>query len=180
MKKTSKIIILGGLLTLLAYLTLTKSGRAFAAKLGIKIMDISQAGISAIAGHEGFSAKPYNDPPGSTKWSIGFGHQLQPGETFTTVTIPQAMEILKRDTANANATVKRLIRVPLTVAQHDALVSFVFNIGSYAFETGSVPSKINAQNFIGAAATMRLYNKAGGQINNALIARRATESAAFA
>lgn len=146
-------------------------------------MKISRAGLEYIAKKEGFAETPYNDPPGSAKYSIGYGHQIQSGENLTRVNKEQALNLLAADTASANATVSRYITRPLTQVQHDALVSFVFNVGSGNFSTGSVPKKINAGDFKGAAATIRQYNKI--HVGNALVespaltARRNEEAVVF-
>lgn len=142
---------------------------------------ITEAGVNMIAKFEGFSAKPYNDPPGSTKWSIGFGHQILPGEDYMTreISVDEGRALLALDTAKAQQAVRDNIKVNLTPAQFDALTSFVFNIGVTAFKKGTVPAKINAGNFDRAAETMRKYIYAGGEKNAALIARREVEASAF-
>lgn len=166
--------IIGGVLVLLA-ISRTKVGRGI-------VQTITDAGVKMIAEFEGFSAKAYNDPPGSAKWSIGFGHQILPGEPYMSreITVDEGRALLAADTAKAQQAVRETIKVPLTPAQFDSLTSFVYNVGVSAFKTGTVPAKINAKNFAGAAATMRQYNKAGGRIDKALIARRDVEASAFA
>lgn len=146
------------------------------------VQTITDAGVNMIAQFEGFSEKAYNDPPGSTKFSIGFGHQIQPGEPYMsqTITVEQGRALLAQDTANAQIAVRSAITRPLTPAQFDALTSFVYNIGPAAFKSGTVPSKVNAGDFTAVAATMREYNKAGHVVNSALVARRDVEASAFA
>ena len=178
--KIIKPLMLVGLLGILAYLTLSKQGKLLALSIGGGIMNISDKGIAFISNFEGFSDKPYNDPPGSRKWSIGYGHQILPGEILTSVTRDQAATLLAKDTAIANAAITENITVPLTQAQHYALVSFVYNVGVYAFKSGSVPSRINSGNFSDAAATMKKYIYAGGSVNQALVERRKSEASAFA
>jgi len=146
-------------------------------------MELSSAGLDFIAGIEGFSPTAYNDPPGSSKWSIGYGHQIKPNDGLALNSIidrDRALELLRQDTLIAEQAVARNIHVALTQRQYDALVSFVFNIGETAFRNGTVPAKINAGNFQAAASTILLYNKAGGVISNALIARREREAGTFA
>jgi lysozyme len=173
MKKTDWLLLTGALAALFVFLRFTEQGKNI-------MQQITQAGIDAIAKLEGFSATPYNDPKGSDKWSIGYGHQIQPDEHFTSITVEQGKQLLAQDTRNAQEAVKRNIHVALTTAQFDALTSFVYNIGIHAFESGTVPAKINAGDYAAAAATMREYNKAGGKVNLALVARRALEASAFA
>lgn len=128
---------------------------------------------------EGFSAVPYNDPPGSNKYSIGYGHQIQPGESFTSIDRVEAAALLVSDTETARDAVDGLITAPLNSAQYAALVSFVYNVGSGAFANGTVPEKINSGDFQAAANTMRRYINAGGRVNAGLVARRDIEAASF-
>lgn len=151
---------------------------------GAKILQtITDAGVNMIAQFEGFSAKAYNDPPGSTKWSIGFGHQIQPGEPYMTqeITVDQGRLLLAQDTANAQAAVRSVITRPLTDAQFNSLTSMAFNIGSAAFKGSTLVSLVNSGNFAGAANFMRThYITAGGVHSDTLVARRDTEASAFA
>lgn len=173
-------LVLGVLLSMLAWLTMTRSGKNFAGKIGAKIMEFSDAGLEMLMSFEGFSPTPYPDPPGSGKYSIGFGHQIKPWESFEKITRKDAIELLRADTEHAKRVVSSTITVPLSQEQFDALVSFVYNIGENAFRVGTVPSKINAGNFTAAAETMRRYINSGGRVNFGLVARRNQEAAAFA
>lgn len=128
---------------------------------------------------EGFSATAYNDPQGSDKYSIGFGHQIKAGENFGTITRAEGIILLAQDTADAQDAVDQYVTAPLNMEQRAALVSFVYNVGVGAFSRGSVPEKLNAGDFHGAAATMRRYIHAGGAINAGLVARREIEAATF-
>lgn len=145
---------------------------------------ITEAGIKLIASFEGFSATPYNDPPGSNKWSIGFGHQILPGENLKNITVEQGRALLLKDTIKAQGIINSTIKVPLTSQQFDSLTSFIFNVGEGAYHSGSVPIKINKKDFTGAANTMRQYNKsrnANGVLvfNQTLADRRDIEASAF-
>ena len=150
------------------------------------IQQITDAGVKMIAQFEGFSDKAYNDPPGSDKWSIGFGHQIQPGEPYMTytMTVEEGRALLAQDTAKAQATVRNAITYPLTPAQFDALTSFVYNLGAGAFTSGTIPAKLNAGNLPAAAATILQYNKVRQldgtlAVSDALTTRRQAEAAAF-
>ena len=61
-----------------------------------------------------------------------------PGEQFSTITEADAIELLRRDLAIAEAAVRRLISVTLTQSQFDALVSFTFNLQRRRRRTGEV------------------------------------------
>jgi len=177
-----KPIILVGLLGALAYLTLTKSGKEFARKLGGNIVDLSQSGINFIRGQEGFSSTSYKDATGQ---SIGYGHFIKPGESFpATITEAQGRVLLSQDTALANAAVKNSVKVPLTQDQHDALVSLTYNIGVTAFRNSTLLKKLNASDYAGAAAQFSVWNKSRDPHNNlvvntSLVSRRAQEKELF-
>lgn len=173
-------ILLTGLATVLAYLTLTQQGKEFARKIGNTIMDIPQYGIDLIKDIEKFSAKAYRDAGG---FSIGYGHFIKPGENFTTLSEQQASALLAADTANAAAVIKRYVTVPLNVNQTSALLSFVYNVGEGQFRTSTLLKKLNAGDYAGAANQFAVWNKthSGGVlvVSPALIARRVTEKSTF-
>jgi lysozyme len=165
---------------LVFWLMKTQSGQAALKKGESVVSQLTQAGLDMIAQFEGFAPTPYNDPPGSTKYSIGFGHQIQPGENLTRVTLDEAKALLAKDTAHAQDVVRSVITRPLTDAQFNALTSLVYNIGESAFRAGTIPTKVNAGDFARVAQTMQAYNKSGGQVNASLVKRRAVEASAFA
>ncbi len=62
--------------------------------------------------------------------TIGYGHRLTPGESFPNgITAAEAEAILSQDVQIAEQAVERLVKVPLTQGEFDALVDFVFNLG---------------------------------------------------
>ena len=46
---------------------------------------------------EGLRLSKYNDPPGSSLYSIGYGHQLRPGETYSVITESVANQLFDSD-----------------------------------------------------------------------------------
>ena len=167
-----------------ARLTLLVAGLALAVVIFVKsrggIVETGKGFLSLIKKFEGFAAHPYDDPPGSGKKSVGWGHQITPGENFNyPMSMGTASALLDRDSVVARNAVARHVSVTLTGAQHDALISFVYNIGETQFVRGTVPKKINAGDLPGAGRTMLLYNKAGGVVNAGLVKRRTIEAAPF-
>jgi lysozyme len=140
---------------------------------------LSDNGLNAIKQREGFSSARYEDPQGSGKYSIGYGHQIKANEILDNISENVASQLLYQDTASAVDTVNSNISADLTQPQFDALVSFVFNVGAGAFIGGSVPEKINSGDLAGATNTMKLYIHAGGITAPALVARRAQEVRQF-
>lgn len=175
-KMKKQDIMAYGLTGIAAFLWLTQTGRDIAAKLGSKIMQISDSGLRLIAGFEGFSATPYPDAQGQ---SIGFGHFIKPGEEFTEITEAEGYALLHQDAASADAAVNRLVTVPLTQNQHDALVSLVYNIGEGNFQISTMLRLINAGNYNSAAAQFDRWDQSQGVVLGSLQDRRADEKALF-
>ena len=134
------------------------------------------AGLASLKREEGFAATPYPDHKGN---SIGYGHLIKPGENLTYLTEPQAADLLLQDVAWAEAAVTGAVRVPLSPAQFDALVSFAYNVGAGAFRASTLVRKLNAGDFNGAAAEFPRWVNASGRPLPALIARRDREQSLF-
>lgn len=144
----------------------------------------SEAGKQFLAGFEGVVLKAYPDPgTGGKPWTIGIGHTAAAGAPVVskgmTITRAQAFEILARDLAVFEAYVIRLIKLPLTQAQFDAMVSLCFNIGPANFTNSSVVRLFNAGKRLDAAAAFKLWNKAAGKVMTGLVRRRAAERTMF-
>ena len=75
--------------------------------------------------------------------------------------------------------VKRLVNVPLTQGQFDALVSLTFNIGVAQFQKSTLLRKLNAGDLAGAAEEFLRWNKAGGKVAEGLVRRRVAEKGRF-
>jgi len=55
----------------------------------------------------------------------------------------RALDLLSQDVEDAEFTVQRFVRAPITQYQFDALVSLVFNIGGGAFKSSTILRLIN-------------------------------------
>lgn len=143
-------------------------------------MKISNALFAKLKKREGFSAKPYNDPPGSTHWSIGYGHQIQPGENLTLIDEPTAANLLRKDLdTKYGSEVNKNVHVPLTQDMFDSLTDFTYNVGAGAL--GNIASNLNKGDYKGAGERMKLYNKSLGksgklEVNPVLTERRNDEA----
>jgi lysozyme len=140
-------------------------------------MELSPAGIDLIKGFEGLQLKPYKCPAGV--WTIGYGHTAGVKETSAAITETQAVNYLKEDVQGAEDTVRRLVNVPLTQNQFDALVSFVFNIGETQFASSTMLTKLKGKDYAGAAEEFDRWKFAGGKVLNGLVNRRAKEKQFF-
>jgi lysozyme len=144
-------------------------------------MRTSPAGRAFIGRHEGLRLTAYRDAAGV--WTIGYGHTAAAGPPVPaagmSVTAAEADAILGRDLARFEAAVTRLVTVPLSPQQFDALVSFAFNVGEGALARSTLLKKLNAGDVRGAAAEFGRWNKAGGRVLTGLTRRRAEERAMF-
>lgn len=131
---------------------------------------------------EGFSANAYPDPPGSGKYSIGYGHQIQPGESYgpnSQISESEGEGLLRIDAGAAFTCVSNNVTVNLTPQQTAALISFCFNIGCGAFEQSTLLNLLNQGDYDGAAAQFPVWIHSGGQVSDALVSRRAQEQELF-
>lgn len=138
------------------------------------LLRTSAAGIALIKRFESFCATVYRCPAG--KPTIGYGHVILPGEQFSTITEADAIELLRHDLAIAEAAVRRLITVPLTQNQFDALVSFTFNVGEGALEKSTLRRRINQGNWALAKRELMRWVYADGKKMKGLVARREEEA----
>ena len=107
-------------------------------------MRTSNKGIELIKSFEGIKTKAYKCPAGV--WTIGYGHTkgVQKGDTCT---MAQAIEFLKEDLRVFEGAINDLVKVELNQNQFDALVSFVYNVGSGAFQDSTMRIFINKGHF---------------------------------
>ena len=140
-------------------------------------MKLSAAGLAALCHEEGFVGHVYQDQVGVP--TIGYGHAIRPGESYWTLTEPQARELLALDVRWSEDALTRLVRVPLTQPQWDALVSLVFNIGAEHFATSTLLKLLNVSDYAGAADQFTVWRMGGGKVLPVLVARRARERAMF-
>ena len=141
-------------------------------------MKISDAGIAAIKEYEGCVLTAYPDPgTGGKPWTIGVGHtgDVVPGMTITE---DEAGDLLREDIQSSEAAVNRLVTVPITQGQYDALVSFAFNVGQGALAQSTLLRKLNGGDS-GAAAEFSRWNQAAGKVLPGLVTRRAAECRMF-
>lgn len=120
-------------------------------------MKTSNKGIAMIKGHEGFRTRAYRCPAGV--WTIGYGHtrSVNSGDVITE---SQAEKLLRGDLETAERAILAH-KLPLSQNQFDALVSFVFNVGTGNFSRSSLlkKAKVNV-NDASIATEFRKWNKA--------------------
>lgn len=144
-------------------------------------MRTSEQGLDLIARFEGYSPVPYLCP--ARVWTIGFGHAITRADAQkfkAGISKPVAMALLRADAAIAERAVRRSIRLPLSQAQFDALVSFTFNLGGAALYSSTLRQVINRGDMQAAPAQIRKWVWGGGRKLPGLIRRRAEEARIFA
>ncbi len=105
---------------------------------------ITQNGLDLIKRFESFSRTVYFCPAGYP--TIGYGYVVKDDEDFLVgIDETQAEELLRQDAQIAERAVLRLINVPLTDGQFDALVSFTYNLGGDALQRSTLRRKINRE-----------------------------------
>lgn len=139
-------------------------------------MHISEEGLQLIKKHEGLRLTAYQCPAGV--WTIGYGSTRGVTEGMT-ITEEEADERLRKDVETAERCIAASVRVSLTQAQHDALCSFIFNLGCGAFGKSTLLRKINEGDDVGASAEFGKWVNAAGKRLPGLVARRKDEADLF-
>ncbi len=141
----------------------------------------TQVALELIKQFEGFLPTVYICPSGYL--TIGYGHVVKPQELKRFaggITKEQAEALLRQDVQTAERAVLRLITVPLTDGQFDALVSFTFNLGAGALQRSTLRRKVNRSEHAAVPAEFRKWVWAGGRKLEGLLRRREAESALYA
>ena len=156
-------------------------------------MKVSAKCIEQIKKDEGVRNKPYQCP--ALLYTIGVGHVIDPNHAKVPfadrkqLPIPTGWdrvlsndeidEILRKDLSRFESGVLRLIKVPMTQGQFDALVSFSFNVGLGNLQNSTLRMKINRGDYEGAAEQFLVWTKAGGKVLKGLVIRRTHEKDMF-
>jgi lysozyme len=139
---------------------------------------ISPVGLNLIKAFESFSPVVYVCPAGYP--TILWGHVVRTGETFDEPASVELGEVvLRKDLAQAELSVMRLIGVPLEDAQFDALVSLTFNIGGGALQRSTLRSKLNREEYEEVPDEFLKWVWGGGRKLPGLINRRRLEADLF-
>jgi lysozyme len=137
-------------------------------------MQLSATGLELLKRSEGFRSRPYKDVNGFP--TIGYGHRLLNPESFPAgISQARAAELLATDVRDAEQAVARLVKVPLTQGQFDALVDFCFNLGAGRLSSSTLLKVLNRGRYQDAAEQLLRWDVAGGEENAGLKARREAE-----
>jgi lysozyme len=149
-------------------------------------MQLSEKGLDLIKHFEGYhkrlpdgSCAAYLDTLAKPHvWTVGYG--LTEGvHAGMVLTEQEASDRFAKELSGHEAAVIRLVTVPISQHQFDALVSFSYNCGSGALSRSTLLRKLNRGDYDGASREFRRWNKAGGKVWPGLVRRRAAEAAMF-
>ena len=140
-------------------------------------MKTSRTAITLMEELEGFRSTLYKDAGG--KATVGFGHLVKPGESFTRITFKEGEDLLARDLQAVENAINSLVAVPLTQNQFDALASLVFNIGSGNFAKSTLLKRLNVRKYSEAAEQFTRWVMVNGKPLPGLVRRRKIERALF-
>jgi lysozyme len=141
-------------------------------------MKASETIIKRIKEFEGFSAKPYRDSAGVL--TIGYG-TTKDADKYSMISKIQADLLLRRDLAQFEATLNNYITArgyELDQNQFDALVSFLYNVGSIK-SGSSLDTSIREGKRKVVSANLQKYVFAGGKKLPGLVKRRKYEAYLF-
>ena len=96
----------------------------------------SRKGLALTEQFEGCRLSAYKDQVGV--WTIGYGHTEPDVKPGITITNAQAEALLAQDVKRAESCVNNLVSVQLTQQEFDALVDFIFNLGTGAFSSSTM------------------------------------------
>lgn len=100
------------------------------------------------------------------------------------INVSAAKKLLHEDVHRISWIIEEYVRIPLTIGQTQALISFVFSVGADVFKNSTVLMHINALDFERAAVALARYNRIrlpdGVEIeSDELTKRRSIEAATF-
>ena len=139
-------------------------------------MRTAKAGLDIIKKFEGLKLQSYKCPAGV--WTIGYGStkNIKPNMSISEI---EAHNLLLNDVRDAENAVNKFVKVPLTQNEFDALVSFVFNLGSGTLQKSTLLKKLNAGDKDGASNEILRFCRAGDIILVGLEKRRKAERELF-
>lgn len=136
-------------------------------------MKTSSKGIEFIKKHEGFRARAYQCPAGV--WTIGYGHTrgVKSGDVIDKA---QGERFLIQDVQTAEQEVNSHGLI-INQNQFDALVSFVFNVGSGNFSRSTLLRKLKVNsNDATISYEFSRWKHGGGKVLPGLVKRRKEEA----
>ena len=133
---------------------------------------------------EGYKATPYLCPAGVP--TIGYGSTYYADGKKVTLQDPpmdepaaRALLMVELEHTYLPGVLRNCPILATDERKCNAVVDFVYNLGTGRLQTSTLKRKINAQDWEGAKEQLMLWNKGGGKVLAGLTKRRAAECALF-
>ena len=139
-------------------------------------MNISDEGLSLIKHFEGCELKAYRCA--ANVLTIGYGSTKGVTEDME-ITQEGAEELLQEEMHEYEGYINDMVKVPLEQHQFDAMVSWVFNLGSGNLSSSTLLKKLNNSKYDEVPEQIKRWNKAGGKVLEGLVRRREAEALLF-
>lgn len=139
-------------------------------------LQYSKDGLKLTESFEGCKLQSYKDIGGV--WTIGYGHTFGV-DTNSVCDQNQAELWLQQDIKWAEKIVNSYVIVQLNQNEFDALVDFVFNLGSGNFIKSRLLKLINLNNFKAALNEFEKWDHVSGKVIKGLFKRRLAEEQKF-
>jgi len=139
-----------------------------------------QEAIRLIKTFEGFSPVVYICPAGFR--TVGYGHVVLPEEEERfkkAITESEGEELLYHDLLRFQVAINRLIKIQIHDLMFQAILSFSYNVGVYAFRASTLRRLINEGAFEEAALQFPRWIYVGGRQLKGLLRRRIAERELF-
>lgn len=145
-------------------------------RYALAALTVSAAGLAGIRHDEGEVRQVYLDPVNIPTVCVGHTSTVTEKDVGELYSEHQCSVLLKQDLRDAESAVQRLVKIKLTQAQYDALVSWVFNLGAGNLASSTMLVRINAGDCWAAGKEMRRWNRAGARVLPGLTIRRNREA----
>lgn len=126
--------------------------------------------------------KDGKDKNGNQLYTIGIGHQIQPGEEYlltSTISEEDAILLFDKDIEKIIADMNKNIKVSLNKNQQLALISLRYRIGPGYFNESTLLKELNKGNYQRASEEFKNWRLSEGQIVQGLVARAERERVRF-
>jgi len=134
-------------------------------------MKVSQKGIKALMDMEAVELMPYLDQ--AQKLTVGIGHLLTEREIESGqinidgnlivwrngLTREQSISLMQQDLKKAEDAVNRLVKVPLSQNQFDALTFWCYNVGTEAVKGSTLLQELNYGHYEAVPVELAKWNK---------------------
>lgn len=130
------------------------------------------ATVALVATWEGRSLIAYADPVGIPTICEGYTHGVKMGDVTTSA---QCDTLTRQEVVKALAVVDSSVRQQLPDGMRIAFASFIYNVGSGAYQKSTLLKKLRAGDYVGACNELTRWAYAGGRKLRGLERRREAE-----